>query len=511
MGSYGPDQIEQKYHELLDGDSRPAPESYRRDSRMKPGPTIVPVEQFTSRDFHDLEVEKVWKRVWQMACHEDDIPEVGDYLPYDIADLSFLIVRTGPDEIKAYYNACLHRGRKLREARGKRADEIRCAFHGWCWKLDGTLKEIPCEWDFEYLDRQKQNLPEVRVGRWGRFVFINPDPNCEPLEDFVGDLSSHFSVLPYEKRYKEAHVAKILRCNWKTAQEAFMEAYHVITTHPQIVTGSVRDGNSKYDVFGNYSRAITTAGLESEGVQEWGPLSARAERDPRTGEVYELRDDGNLKVTTPDGRSGVFTPRADWVEGELGQASPHMCDLIGGRQIGKDAIDGRATARQHAQALAKLDPIGQHRMIASMQREALRPVLGDLMDEVADVEFSSVYFTLFPNFHPWGSFNKIVYRFRPNGSNPNESIMECMYMAPIPSDGVYPKGLPIHWLGADDDWVEAPELGMLSKIFNQDVRNLPFVQEGLRATARNRLQLASYNETKLRHFHQLLEAWIGRP
>ena len=57
----------------------------------------------------------------------------------------------------------------------------------------------------------------------------------------------------------------------------------------------------------------------------------------------------------------------------------------------------------------------------------------------------------------------------------------------------------------------SPELGMLSKIFNQDLRNLPFVQKGLRATARNRLQLASYNETKLRHFHQLLEAWIGRP
>jgi phenylpropionate dioxygenase-like ring-hydroxylating dioxygenase large terminal subunit len=509
MASYGPDQIEENYHKLLAEDSRPVPESYRRNSRMKPGPTLVPVEQFTSRDFHDLEVEKLWKRVWQMACHEDDIPDVGDYLPYDIADLSFLIVRTGPDEFKAYHNACLHRGRKLREVRGKRADEIRCPFHGWCWELDGTLKEIPCEWDFTYLDRSQQSLPEVKVGRWGRFLFINPDPDCEPFEDFVGDLSSHFELLPYERRYKEAHVAKILRCNWKTAQEAFMEAYHVITTHPQVVTGSVQDGNSKYDVFGNYSRAITMAGLEGEGAPDWGPLPEQGERDPRTGEVYVIREDGNLRVTAPDGRSGVFTPRAEWVEGDLGEASPHMCDLIGGRQL--RGQDPQKAARQRGNAFADVDPAAQHRLLAHLQREALRPVLGDFVEQIADVEFASVYFTLFPNFHPWGSFNRIVYRFRPLGNDPDQCIMECMYLAPIPADGVHPKGIPIHWLGPDDDWVEAPELGMLSKIFNQDVRNLPFVQEGLKATQRRTLQLASYHETKLRHFHELLEAWLARP
>ena len=145
--SYGPKEIEEKYHKLLAEDSRPVPDSYRRDSRLE-GVTVVPVEQFTSRAFHDLEVERVWNRVWQMACHEDDIPDVGDSLVYDIAHLSFLVVRTGPDSFKAYSNACLHRGRKLMEAHGTRASEMRCPFHGWTWHLDGKLKEIPCEWDF---------------------------------------------------------------------------------------------------------------------------------------------------------------------------------------------------------------------------------------------------------------------------------------------------------------------------------------------------------------------------
>ena len=510
--SYGPRQIEEKYHKLLAEDSRPVPDSYRRDSRME-GVTIVPVAQFTTRAFHDLEVEKVWKRVWQMACHEDDIPEVGDSLPYDIAGLSFLVVRTAPDEIKAYYNACLHRGRKLKEAPGKKATELRCAFHGWCWHLDGRLKEIPCEWDFAYLDKTKQNLPEARVGRWGRFVFINPDPSCQSFEDFVGDLSSHFSVLPYEKRYKEAHVAKIVRANWKTTMQAFMEAYHVITTHPQIITGHTQDANTKYDVFGNYSRAITVAGMEEYGLPDWGPAPpAPSTRDARSGIVYTLRGDGNLDAVAPDGRSGVFTPNADWVSGELGEVSPHMCDLLGGRQLPPRGPEPRAAARVATVApFDSNDLVARHRALAAMQRESLRGVIGDLADRVADIEFASVYFTLFPNFHPWGSFNRIVYRFRPNGNNPDESIMECMFLAPIPGDGVYPKGIPIHWLGPDDDWVEAPELGMLAKVFNQDSRNLPFVQQGLHATKMEKLQLASYGETKLRHFHKLLDEWIQKP
>ena len=80
--------LDRAYHELLDTDSRPIPECYRRDSPIEPGPTKVPVSRYTSREFHDIEVEKIWKKTWQMACHEDDMPNVGDYVPYDIAGMS---------------------------------------------------------------------------------------------------------------------------------------------------------------------------------------------------------------------------------------------------------------------------------------------------------------------------------------------------------------------------------------------------------------------------------------
>ena len=499
--------IDEGYHRLIATDKHPVPESYKRDSPIGPGPTMVPVERYTSQAFHDLEVEKVWKKVWQMACHEDDLPDVGDYVPYDIAQLSFLIVRTAPDEFKAYYNACLHRGRKLREVRGKHAEDLRCPFHGWTWNIDGTLKEIPCQWDFPELKPEEQSLPQVKVARWGRYIFINPDENAEPFEDFIGDLSSHFEFFPYERRYKEAHVARIIRCNWKVASEAFMESYHVVATHPQILQGGINDTDTKYDVFGNYSRAIRCGALESSGLPEWEPLPNDGKRrviHPLNGFVYEALDDGLVKVISPKGTSGIFTPKAEWISGDLGNVSPQLCEWIGGKQL-----PGMAMGQMQAPSQS---PKAEHPMaaMAEAQRGALRPIIGDLAEKIADIEFSSVFFTLFPNFHPWGSFNRINYRFRPHGNNPNECIMECIYLAPMPENGEYPAAPPIHWLGPDDDWTEAPELGFLAKVFNQDIVNLPYVQEGLHATARDKVQFADYNETKPRHFHELLEKWISK-
>ncbi len=133
------------YSQLLDEDTHPVTEALRRESPLEPGNLVVDASVYYSQAFHDLEVEKLWSRVWQLACHEDEIPNVGDYHRYDIAHLSFLIVRTGPgpSDIKAYRNACLHRSRLLREADGKGAKSLRCPFHGWNWSLDGSINEIP--------------------------------------------------------------------------------------------------------------------------------------------------------------------------------------------------------------------------------------------------------------------------------------------------------------------------------------------------------------------------------
>ena len=500
------------YSELLAADSRTVPAHLLDDSPMPPGPSRVPTSVYFSREFHDLEVEKLWSRVWQLACHEDELADVGDYLVYDIARLSFLLVRTGegPDDIKAYRNSCLHRGRKLREQPGKTAVNIRCPFHGWSWKLNGELNEIPCQWDFPEIKPQECGLPEAQVGRYGGFVFINPDLSAEPLTDFLGDFDDHQPTQPLERRYKAVHVAKVVRCNWKACQEAFMESYHVVATHPTLME-SLGDANSQYDAYENYSRAISPAEVTSPHlatVTDWesdpdGRLYTRF-RHPITGHIYERADLDRVEVTELDGEVSVFDSDGTWLEGKLTQADPHLCLWIGGEQLPKfEDVTIPSTSRS--------DFPERRSFLAERKRKELVSLAGDTADSldiasICDAELiDAIFFSVFPNWHPWGCLNPIQYRFRPNGDNPDECIFECMLFLPSPLNEGRPPPAPVHWLAADDDWTLAPQLGMLAKVFNQDLYNLPQVQLGLKNVANKHVVFAQYQETKLRHFHLLLQ------
>ena len=100
-----------------------------------PEPQTHGVEAYISEDYARAERDKLWRKVWLQAGRVEDIPEVGNYITYDILDDSILIVRTAPDTIKAYYNVCSHRGRRLvdtpkgaRNASGKRMKFV-CGFH----------------------------------------------------------------------------------------------------------------------------------------------------------------------------------------------------------------------------------------------------------------------------------------------------------------------------------------------------------------------------------------------
>jgi len=92
----------------------------------------------------------------------------------------------------------------------------------------------------------------------------------------------------------------------------------------------------------------------------------------------------------------------------------------------------------------------------------------------------SLDYTLFPNMHPWGAFNRIVYRFRPNGDDHRSAIMEVIFLSPF--QGERPPPAPMHELGEDEPWTNAPELGVLAKVFEQDTFNMCNIQLGLETT-----------------------------
>ena len=351
-----------------------------------------------------------------MACREENIPDVGSYIVYDIAGDSYLVVRTR-DGIKAYVNACLHRGRALKDYDG-RCSEFRCSFHGFTWRLDGSLRYTPAPAEFPEIEANRDDwrLPEAKVGRWGGFVFINPDPDAEPFEAFLGTLPDHFARWDFEHRYLQAHVAKKIRCNWKVAQEAFDEGLHLGATHPQSAP-YVGDANAAVDVYGNYSRQISPSGTPIEDMP---------------GEA----DEADILKRMLDVREGEDLPIP---------------------------FSQRSTARD---------------AMAEAGRDRWRQVLGDEADDISDAELVDHWnYAVFPNLHPWGGYNRIVYRFRPNGDRHDESIFEVMFLTPY--RGERPPTAQVTQLDFGEPWTNAPELQTLGLVMEQDTFNMEAVQRGL--------------------------------
>ena len=205
-------------------------------------PLTYPVEAFISREYAKAEKDKLWPKIWQMAGRLEEIPEVGNFITYEIDDDSIIVVRTGPDTIKAHHNVCPHRGRRLidtpkgcNNASGKKQKFV-CGFHGWQYNLDGENTYIHEERDWKgALNAQCTALSEVKVDTWQGWIFINMDPECVSLREFLEPAASILDPFEFGKmRYKWRQWV-IFDCNWKTAMEAFMEPYHVAGTHTQML------------------------------------------------------------------------------------------------------------------------------------------------------------------------------------------------------------------------------------------------------------------------------------
>ena len=118
----------------------------------------IPIGRYTSQEFHDIEAAKLWPATWQMACRLEHIPRPGDFVVYEICDISLVVIRGEDDQVRAFHNSCLHRGTALAEGQGS-TPVLKCPFHGFTWNLDGTFKGMPAAWDFPHVDRDSFCLP----------------------------------------------------------------------------------------------------------------------------------------------------------------------------------------------------------------------------------------------------------------------------------------------------------------------------------------------------------------
>jgi phenylpropionate dioxygenase-like ring-hydroxylating dioxygenase large terminal subunit len=200
-------------------------------------PDRVPSARYFDPDFYAMEVDQLWPRVWQMACRLEEIPEARDFVEYEFLDQSVVVVRTEDLGVTAFQNACRHRGVKVVEGSGTCARGFRCPFHGWCYGPDGTNTAVTQRRTFaeHNLIEEDLDLTPVRCEVWGGCAWINLDPDAPPLRECLEPAASNLDAWKVESLRIDKWYACRLPVNWKLAIEAFVEMYHVVQTHPQLV------------------------------------------------------------------------------------------------------------------------------------------------------------------------------------------------------------------------------------------------------------------------------------
>jgi len=247
----------------------------------------VETSRYSSPDYHEREREKLWMRCWQVIGRIDDIPQAGDWMEHRIFDQSYVIVRGKDGAIRGFVNACRHRGNAFCTGSGNAA-RFTCPYHNWSYGLDGQLLAVARP-DFEgtteeFVGAKKDELGliEVPVETFAGFIFLNPDPNAEPLSDFLGeavDLLAPYRVeemVPYGLNVREA-----LECNWKVVIDAFQEGYHIQGVHPELVA-AMDERLERYRFCGDHSVATAPFGAANLGEASEGQLIEAIRNLPAT-------------------------------------------------------------------------------------------------------------------------------------------------------------------------------------------------------------------------------------
>ena len=433
--------------DIILADGQDVPPALIAEAYAFAGDADIAVDRYTSADFMAREFTHLWARTWQWAAREEHIPDAGDYITYDIGPWSILIVRGDDGQIRAYRNACLHRGTQLKRSdTSGSAAELRCPFHGWRWSLEGELAHIPCRWDFPHVQDAEFRLPHVRMETWGGFVFINLDPEARPLAEQLGPLAEHFTGRwDLADRRIALHIQKELPTNWKAAQEAFLEAYHVYETHAQALP-TAADANAQYDLFSDHvTRFVHTIGVASPhytGTQTEQQLFDRMRVSPGT---------------LPEGRT-ARSYAAEKMREQISEATGVPLDMYSDSEM--------------------LDSIEYH---------------------------------LFPNMCLFpGVSLPMIYRFRPIGNDPSRTLFDLMFLKLVPpGTPVEHPPEPVR-LTVAQSYAEAPGMSPgLGGVYDQDTDNLALQDQCFLGSAKRGQTLGTYQEARIRHFHHTLDTYLA--
>ncbi len=229
-------------------------------------PVAIPTSRYVSPEFARLERDRLWPRVWQLACSLDHVANPGDFHEYRVGDLSVLLVRGDDGELRAFQNACRHRGSALCDGTGGGLIEIRCPFHRWTWDLSGRLREVPSRRVFGILNDDVPLIP-VQVDTWGPMVFVNLALDAEPLAEFLEEVPDDCAWARLDEMRCLMSVTGPARCNWKTLIDGFSETYHVQGIHREMLP-MCDDVNGPQHIWHRHGKLEQSYGLPSPRLRD---------------------------------------------------------------------------------------------------------------------------------------------------------------------------------------------------------------------------------------------------
>ncbi len=396
----------------------------------------IPVQRYFDPEFYALERERLWSRVWQMACRLEEIPNPGDYSVYDIFDQSIIITRVDAHTVKAYHNACRHRGVQLVQDRGSAPGGFTCPFHGWQWKTDGKCKFVfsPNLFEKDQLRGHDLSLRECRLETWLR---------------------------------TEWWLAARLPVNWKLAMEAFMEGYHVMATHPQLMPPGATPGEGT--VYAKMPPAVSPMSpfLTMPSAPMPGTMGSKEFIEMN---LYFMR-------LLNKGMAGM-THEKDIRTAEALLDSALPSDITGATMAWRKMLNDAVMVDHRKQGMD----------------------IGDLHEVDASHFGTSVNFC-FPHYFllpTYGSASS--YRIRPLG--PEECLFELWSLTRYP-EGVAPPPIKTPTPMAPDDprWPAIPQ---------QDFSNLPRQQRGLHTKGFEFMRLSNQMEGLIGNYHRLIDGYLRR-
>lgn len=427
---------------------------------------FVPAGRYLDRSFAELEREHLWPRVWQMACRLEELPQPGDYVEYIVCDQSVLVVRVDGDTIGAYLNACRHRATELAKGSGAfPGGRITCPFHGWGWNLDGTSAYVYGEHAFDptLLTPQELCLRQAQVAVWGGCVWINLDPTAPPLLEALSPMTDLLDPLGFADMRVVWWKSAVLPANWKLAQEAFMEGYHVPGTHPQLTLGHPERYDPDSLVYSVHPHGHSSFQLRPNAQAKKGAQVGVAEVDAIIESVHLLNT--GLEAMTLDREVHV-------IEGMRHRPVPE------GSTFGAELV--KALYAYAEGAGIPLPP----------------------PDPAALARWGGMFFC-FPNFFVLPQYgNALVYRVRPHGDDPESCLFELWSLS-IPAAGDH---VPRPVLGgpfAPDDAEHWPRIPL------QDFSNIGRQQRGLHSRSIDGLRLSHTYEAGITNMHRQLDRYLA--